>query len=73
MISLPTFQGEVTGGGLKLPLFDIVSTGRVFHHAIFFFQARYVLSWSTSFYPHSCFEGGKAGEDKEKEKENETP
>lgn len=73
MIPLPTFQGEVGVGGLKLPLFDVVLTGRIFHHAILFFQAHYVLSQSMSFYRHLCFEGSKGGEDKEKWKEKESP
>lgn len=30
VIPLATFRGEVGGGGLKLPFFDVVSTGRVF-------------------------------------------
>lgn len=48
-----TFGGEVGGGGLKLPLFDVVSTGRVFHHAILFFRL-IMSSLSPGASTHTC-------------------
>lgn len=69
VIPLATFQGEVDGGGLKLPFFDVVSTGRVFY----LFQAHYVLSQSKSFHPRLCFEGNKGGADKGEGEQKEPP
>lgn len=53
VIPLATFWGEVGGGGLKLPFFDVVSTGRVFYHAILFFRL-IMSSLSPGVSTHAC-------------------
>lgn len=70
----PTFQGEVGGEGLKLPLFDTVPlTGTVFHHAILF--SRIVTSslspWVST---HTCVsKATREGRIRKRGSKKETP
>lgn len=63
--SLPSFQERSRRGGLNLPLFDAVSTGRGFHHSIFL--SRLVMSSLSSWVStHTCvwMEPGKGEQGK---------